>query len=392
MNIFSNLRLHLDTKFEALKTGQDKLRLGDQLTGRVLEVKGQGLALFDFTRMKAWAQVAFPVKKGEVIEVSVVEKGPQLKLKLLDPSRKAASYASRVFAISEFPAEKTLKSLQSEIKKIMATQGRMLELPTMPRHVQTSIVRIASHFQQLNMGEKVSELSSQLRSYIENSGAFFEKKIENAIGKLQPADREISSKDLHQSSEIKDIIKNDLKPNLFILKYFFDKNEMKSAGENENHLKNLKPLINRILEDLGLQQGKAIDAQQKQKAEGSQIITFALPLREENHSGKLRIYYAGKSKNGPKEGFKMSLLLQMEKIGDIRTDFFLLNKDLRITFYINDHKIKKIITAHADLIKKPLTEHFSHLMLDVVVSERKIEEFKIEHLMSENTSLLDLRV
>ena len=242
-----------------------------------------------------------------------------------------------------------------------------------------------------------------------------------------------------------------------ILKHFFDKNEMKFSGENENHLKNLKPLINRILEDLGLQQGKAIDAhQQKQsmdlemvysdpkkryheiftntkdnilnpfetkefetiksalakvqpevdtgqdtvgdaakktpKSETGQIITFALPLREENHSGKLRIYYARKSKNGPKEGFKMSLLLQMEKIGDIRTDFFLLNKDLKITFYINDHKIKKIITAHADLIKKPLTEHFSHLILDVVVSERKIEEFKIEHLISENTSLLDLRV
>ena len=90
MNIFSNLRLHLNTKFETLKTGQDKLHLGDRLTGRVLEVKGQGLALFDFTRMKAWAQVAFPVKKGEVIEVSVVEKGPQLKLKLLDPKPKSS--------------------------------------------------------------------------------------------------------------------------------------------------------------------------------------------------------------------------------------------------------------------------------------------------------------
>jgi hypothetical protein len=43
-------------------------------------------------------------------------------------------------------------------------------------------------------------------------------------------------------------------------------------------------------------------------------------------------------------------------------------------------------------MKTALADHFSHVVLDVVVSERKVENFDIEHLLTENASLIDLRV
>ena len=514
------------------------LKLGDNLTGRVLEVKGNGLALFDFNRMKAWAEVKFPVKEGDVLHVTVVEKGTQLKLKLLSSEQKIPSKASRMLSIAEFPTEKVMTKLKSAIKGIISSEGRMLQKKSIPRHIEVSVARIASHFESLNTGKNVSVLSSQLKSYVENSGVFFEKRIENAIGKLFQFDKEILSKNLHQFPEIKKIINTDLKPNLLILKAFFDGKEMKSLKKATTSLGEIRPLITRLIKDIGAQQNKAIVAkrkhgglreivypnpskryhaeqispketlgvisklvprlhsffrhsgtnvderiqhalaklsdtaemvstkravaisdtkettakettakdtlqndirphlkllkeffdnkeqtfkafgtkelesiklpidrllmemdtqqhkgdttQQGQKSEPWQTITYSLPLGKEDQIGKLKIYYSKKTKGESKEGFRVSLLLQMERIGDIRTDLSLMDKDLKITFFVNDHKIKTYINDHSDEIKKRLAGHFKSLMLEIVISEKKIKEFETEHMVSESTGALDV--
>ena len=653
MNIPSTFRLLFSTRFDGFFSEQEPFKLGDKLTGRVLEVKGNGLALFDFNRMKAWAEVKFPVKEGDVLHVRVVEKGTQLKLKLLSSEQKIPSNTNRILSITEFPTEKVLAELKSGLKRIISPEGRMREKTSIPRHIEVSITRIASHFEFLNTGKSVSELSSQLKLYVENSGAFFEKRIENAIEKLFQVDKKIFSKSLHQFPEIKEIINRDLKPNLLILKGFFDGKEMKSLKKATTSLGEIKPLINRLMEDIGAQQSKAIAAhqkqggarevvypnpsksihaerispkeilraisklvprlhaffqhsgtnvdekiqhavaklsdtaemvstkgavvildakeivardllqgdlkshlrllqdffdnkentfktfstkeletiklpldrllanfeflqnhaerispkeilraisklvprlhaffqhsgtnvdekiqhavaklsdtaemvstkgavvildakeivardllqgdlkshlrllqdffdnkeqtfkafgtkdheimktlldrllmemdtqqykgettQQRQKPEPLQVITYSLPLGEEDQSGKLKIYYSKRTKDASKEGFRMSLLLQMARIGHIRTDFSLMDKDLRITFFVNDHKIKTYINDHSDEIKKRLADHFNSLMLEVVISEKKIEEFETEHMISESTRLLDVR-
>jgi len=65
---------------------------------------------------------------------------------------------------------------------------------------------------------------------------------------------------------------------------------------------------------------------------------------------------------------------------------------LKIDFYLNDHKIKEMIQAHADSIETSLAKHFNRVLVKVVISERKVEEFDIEHLLTEHNSLIDLRV
>ena len=724
MNIPLTFRLLFSPRLGGIFSEQQPLKLGDNLTGKVLEVKGNGLVLFEFNRMKAWAEVKFPVKKGDVLHVTVVEKGAQLKLKLLHSDLKIPSNRSRMLSVTEFPPEKVLAKLRSEINKITNSEGRMLEKTSIPRHIEGSIKRIASHFKFLNMGKSVPELSLQLKSYVENSGIFFEKRIENAMGKLFQLDKEIFSKNPQPFPEIKEIIKRDLKPNLLILKAFFDGKEMESLKKDTTGLREIKPLIYGLIKDMDSQQNKAITAklnhgparevvyrnpskslhageinpreilhsiskllprlhaffqlsgtnderiqhamaklsdaagmispkdaaiisdakkttarntvqsqigphlkllkdfyenkeqsfkssgakeiqniklpldripaklsnaaemvptkdaattsdakettarntvqsqigphlkllkdffdnkeqsfkssgakeieniklpldrilakleilqnhtervspkeillstsklvprlhaffqqsganidekiqhamvklsetaemvptkdaaitpdakettvrdtvqnqigphlkllkeffdnkeqslrafgakeletiklsldrllmetdthqykgkntQQGQKSEPWQTIAYSLPLGEEDQSGKLKIYYSKRTKGASKKGFRMSLLLQMTRIGDIRADLSLMDRDLRITLFVNDHTIKTYIDDHSDDIKNRLADRFNHLMLEVVLSEKKIEEFETEQIISENAGVLNVIV
>ena len=626
------------------------------------------MTLFDFNRTKAWAHVSFPVKAGEMVKVSVMENRPRLKLKIVDQTRVAFSHANKSIPISTFPTENTIQKLQSEIGKIIGLESWKVQSKTLPMKISTGIEQLFSHFEQLDMGKKVSDLSFRLRSYIENSGIFFEKRIENKIQNLYHSHTEISTRDLQQNQSIKNIIKSDLKPCLLILKHFIHENERKPQKGSTNNLLHLKPLINRMLENIGFQQSKSHEIEQgqkvsaetvyldprkgahiniremekvapklrqflkteghnldknvhssilkvadtfestflrknaanpitrdlqqnqsikniiksdlkpcllilkhfihenerkpqkgstnnllhlkplinrmlenigfqqsksheieqgqkvsaetvyldprkgahiniremekvapklrqflkteghnldknvhssilkvadtfestflrknaanpiidettirnifkedmpqhlkkleeffnhraasvnpleskeledikkllsrvraeienqqvtgdvpkkAQKSETGQVITFTLPLPQEDGKGKLKVFYSKKRKSSTDDGFKMSLLLQMQNTGAVRTDFFLLDKQLKIDFYLNDHKIKEMIQAHADSIETSLAKHFNRVLVKVVISERKVEEFDIEHLLTEHNSLIDLRV
>jgi hypothetical protein len=528
MNIFSSLKLNFNPKYEPSAMVSNKIRPGDTLMGRVLKVKERGMVLFDFNRTKAWAHVTFPVKEGEMIEVSVMENRPRLKLKVVDPTRTVFSQTGKTIPFSTFPTENTIHKLQSEIGKTIGPEGGLLKSKTLPTKISAGIEQLFSHFQHLDMGKRVSDLSFRLRSFIENSGIFFEKRVEKEIQNLYRSHTEISTRDLQQNQKIRNIIKSDLKPCLLILKHFIHESELKPQKGSTDNLQHLKPLINRMLENIGFQQTKSLEIQQGQKVspdtvytdprkdahpdiremrkiapklhhflktqghnldkkvhfsilkvadtfelafpretalnpiidettrsnilkedmpqhlkkleeffkhqatsanpldpkeledikkllsrvraeienwqgtgdgpkkaqkpETGQVITFSLPLPQEDGKGKLKIFYSKKRKNSTDEGFKMSLLLQMQNIGDVRTDFFLLKKQLKIAFYLNDHRLEKIIQAHTDSIKTSLAEHFERVLVNVVISERKVEDFDIEHLLTENNSLIDLRV
>jgi hypothetical protein len=659
MKILSTLKSYMEPKSKPSSTVPNKIALGDTLTGRVLKVKTDGLALFDFNGTKAWSKVSFPVKEGAQIAVTVIENHPRIKLKLLDATPTASPRTGKNTPFLDFPAENTVRKLQLALGKILGPEEWTFKRTTLPQKIATGIEQLSAHFQQFNFGKGITELSSRLRSYMENSGIFFEKKIENEIQNLYRSHGEIPTRQLHQHPEIRNIIKSDLKPCLLILKHFIQENEQKSQKNGLDQVRDLKPLINRMLENIGFEQTKSarlpqardvnnpkmvyadprkgnealpvkteelaltisrltpklhqflkangvnmdekvhhsflkvinlfefifskessldpranektpspvlaedmpqhlkrvaeffrhqatasglldakdledikkslppargetavpdprkedvgapaetgkllptitrltpklhhllktdgvsmdekvhhsflkvinlfefisskesssdpranektpspvlaedmpqhlkrvaeffrhqaitnglLDAKdledikkslshvraeieswegagagtkRAQRPETGQVISFTLPLPEETGKGKLKVFYSKKSKRETDEGFRLSLLLEMKNTGPIRTDFFLLNRQLKITFYLSDHRIEKVILAHADSVRDALAEHFSSVMVDVAVSERKVENFDIEHLSAERTSLIDLRV
>ena len=317
IDIANLIRSMSSSELQRCSLEKDTLKVGDNLLGRVLEIKNSGKALIDFGRFRALARTQFPVREGAVIDVKVLEKGIPIRLGLNNPAQEISQQAKKMLSLIEFPSENILEKPQSETKKVLNRNNGIFKGRGGPIYVKDILARIAAHFGPINIGKNSSELSSQLKSYIENSGIFFEKKIENVI--------------------IKSFVKHD-------------------------------------------------------RLESAHALTYALPLEVSNQRAKLKIYYSKKNKGKSEEGFKVSLLLAMDKIGQIRTDFFLMDKDLNITFFVNECKIKEYVDDHSEEIVGSLRNHFKRLTLNVIISENEIEEFEIKDPGVVSAGIVDLRV
>ena len=367
---------------------KDALKVGDKLLGKVLKIKHSGKVLIDFGRFRALARTQFPVREGDVIDVKVLEKGTPIKLGLNIPAQEISQQAKKILRLIEFPSENALEKLQGETKKILNHDNGIFKGRTVPIYVKDILTKIAAHFGPMHMGKSSSKLSAQLKSYIENSGIFFEKKMEKVIIKSFEAHEKLSPKALGQSSEIRDIIKNDLKPNILILKDFLDRQALIYKILGTKNLETVKNTVEKLLTEMVAQQGDT--TVRHDRLESAHALTYALPLEESDQSAKLKVYYSKKKKGKSEAGFKVSLLLVMNKIGQIKTDFFLMNKDLNITFFVEDHKIKAYIDDHFEKITGALKNHFKRLTLNVIISEEEIEHFHLKDPEVLSDGILDL--
>ena len=71
-----------------------------------------------------------------------------------------------------------------------------------------------------------------------------------------------------------------------------------------------------------------------------QVMTFLLPLEEKDQNARIKFYYPKKHKDAAKNEFKVSLLLNMDRLGEIRTDLAQRGKELGITFFGKDESHK----------------------------------------------------
>jgi hypothetical protein len=117
-----------------------------------------------------------------------------------------------------------------------------------------------------------------------------------------------------------------------------------------------------------------------------------LPLKENRKKAQLKLYCPKKKQKGPRAGFKISLLLDMDRIGEVRTDFFLMKKDLSITFFVKDGISKMHFEKHFDEIRESLNPLFDYLVLKTVVSKKKINDFHHEDLDIGGDRQIDLRI
>jgi len=390
INISNLIKVMCGSELQRSSLGKDTLSVGDRLLGRVLEIKNGGNALIDFGRFRALARTQFPIREGDVINVKVLEKGIPIKLGLNNPAQEISQPAKKMLSQIQFPSENILEKLQSETKKVLDQTNGIFKGRAIPVYVRDILTRISTHFGQMNIGKNSPILGSQLKSYIENSGIFFEKKIENVIIKSFESNEKTSPKELRESPEIRNIIKNDLKPNILILKDFLDRNGLMLKILGTKNLESIRSTVERLLAEMGTQQGDT--TVRHDSRESAHTLTYALPLEKSNQRAKLKVFYSKKNKGKSEEEFKVSLLLAMDKIGQIRTDFFLMDKDLNITFFVNDRKIKEYLDDHSEKIVGSLRNHFKRLTLNVNISENEIEAFEMKDPGVMSAGIVDLRV
>jgi hypothetical protein len=82
----------------------------------------------------------------------------------------------------------------------------------------------------------------------------------------------------------------------------------------------------------------------------------------------------------------------MDKIGEVRTDFFLLKNDLAVTFFVNDDTRKVKFEKHLEEISVQLDPLFDSLIFKTVVSPKKIRDFHREDIDLGSDKQIDLRI
>ncbi len=387
MDISSFLKTIANPEIRRFFSSQDIVKIGDELTGKILDIKSDGRSLVDFGKFRALAEVSFPVSKSQVIHVKVAEIGEQIKLSLIDPETKKADMTKNLISKLEIVSDDEFKRLQSDIKTVLSRDAHFFKGEKLPPNIKNALLNIHSHFEPLNISSNISKLIPQLKSYIENSGIYFEKKLENAIENILSSFEKISVKQLSQFPEIRGILTQDLKPNLVILSKFFNSKEMMDQSSDKREIENIRGSIDRIINDIERQKNLAVN--RKESTDQTQVFTHTLNLNKDEQKAKLKIYYK-KKKGDLKKGIRLSLLLSMDRMGEIRTDFFNVKSDLSITFFVTNDKIKKIIEDNIEKIKEELSRIFGNLVINVIVSERKIAQFSSEDLAIPSSRMVDL--
>ncbi|MCK4984806.1 MAG: hypothetical protein KAS40_04775 [Desulfobacterales bacterium] len=390
MDISSLIKAIFDPQPNRSAWIQQIIKPGDVFRLKVIDVKDNHRALVDLGKFRALAEVKFPVKPGADFLVKVTGTEGQLRLQLIDPESRAVSSSKNVSSQLKILSFELFNRIQSDIRQ---TVHHILNRPDSqlpPEQISRALATLDAHFESIDLTRNMEKWLPLLKARVEDAGLFFEKKFADLIHQLADRPESDLTRELIRSPETKKILTQDLKPILFMLKEYLETQDPVSKFLNTRNLSNFKGSIDMLLADIFNQQTRA--AHKLELPDPYHVFSFTLPIKEDQQKAKLKFYYPKKNKNGSKAGFKISLLLDMDKIGEVRADFFLIKKELSITFFVNDNSHKIKFEEHLDEIDDRLAPFFDYLILKTVVSAKKIQDFQREDLDIGSDKQIDLRI
>ena len=388
MDITAQITVSIKPELSESLLNVNSFKPGSTLKLKILELRGDR-ALIDFGKFRATADIKVPVTLGEELRVKVLESGRQLKMSVIGPEQKIPLGTDSAPASLEDPMSHSLKKAQTDLKLVLNQALESQTGKSLPQSISYILNGLNSNYEFFDLEKVVTKLIPQLKAYLENSGIFLEKYLEGLILKSLGSSESVTPKQLADLPDAKQILDHDLKANLMAMKFLMDDREALQKFFSPRALATLNNSINSLLSDIIHQQGRA--AGQLDSVEPFQIFSYVLPLKEDEQTARLKVYYQ-KKKSDADKGFRISLLLSLDRLGDLRTDFFLLDKDLAITFYVKEESVKAKIKKNFLELQKLLHGFFNQILLKVIVSEKKVADFDHEDRQVSGDSRVDLRV
>lgn len=396
---------------------------GEPLQGRVTGFQINGRHLVDFGKFKTFTKIDIPVRQGQIIPlvVSKSESGIALtvvgsplsshaenrlvssaetvltsqnhassarRATLSGPAASAGATpsAGKILAASH-PRGKTQPPTAGEMVLMRAQVQRILERGVQPveggsLRLSETMQKTLSNLQQAlipaaTTGDIVA-LVDRIKAFVEHSGLYFEKHLEQAIHSLRERQPSLPISELSRDPEIRELMVKDLKPNLLILKRFLDALQPDLKSSDRHMLEALRGVVERAVANIEQQQIMATE----KPVDPSLLQAFShlLVLLDTPRNARLNVYYPKKGKEGSAKHPRVALLLDMDRMGAIRADLWAVDKNLNVTFFVKDEKIKTAIDAERHRIGEVLDKTFDTVAVSVVISERKIIEFDDEAL------------
>ncbi len=407
----SPIQKQLPTDLSDLKSG---LKSNLTVTGRVIQADLDGKVLIDFGNFRAAAKIAIPVEKGQVLDFVLEKKGDQLAVKVILPDNREApvsnvsntsktalpsqiapqltevqTQASQAVRHFEILPDKVYKELLADIKTLLSKNTIQPEGQKFPPNIQHSLEKITTFFKPMPVGQDIFNQVSQLKSFVEDSGIFFEKKIEDVITQLARTSEKVSTGDIGTSTDIKHILSKDLKPNLLILKNYLSDPEVMDKIIDPKGLQRIQSSVEQLLSNVHQQQ--EVSTNRPNDPDMLQVFSYTLPFQDSEQKSRIKVYYP-KKKVGQKAGsHRVSLLLDMDRLGTVRADLVPVNKDLNITFFVKNEDTRQLIEANYDELTDALVTTFDHFYINAMVSDKKIERFDTEDFGPTSNRQIDIK-
>jgi len=389
MEIGPQITVSVNPAMHQAGLNMDMFKPGSILRLQVLELRGDR-ALVDFGTFKATADVKVPVTLGEKLLVRVQETGRQIKLNLLDSEQvKSLAADSAPRTEGHLPA-KDFKRLLTDLKPVLNQILASPDAAKLSSQILNIFGALNSRFDSLDLTANIAEIVSRLKAYLENSGLFYEKLLEKAIlNSSGNAEREA----VGQSTGLTDLemlAARDFKAGLLMLKDFSENDASLLKILDDKSVLTLHRAADALLADIEQQQGRAV--KRMDGTETFQVFHYTLPLKDDNQTARLKVFYQKLPRACKRNGFQISLLLSMDRLGDLRTDFNLLDKDLTVTFFVKDQPVKAVFQQHVWELQELLAPLFDQFSMRVLVSEKKIKDFDREYTQTSGDRRVDLRI
>ncbi len=389
MDITSQITVAVKPEFYKLKSPMGALEPGSTLKLKIIELNGNR-ALIDFGNFRTTADIKIPVTLGEELMVRVLEAGKQLKLGVITVDQKILVSPDMSGQRLESAPGENLNKAGNELSRIIAQAADLPGNKKNPSSIFNILASLNAYFEPFELKEIIAELLPRLKSHFENSGLFFEKSLERIISQVLADKDSGSPPNLADLSEVKAVFNRDLKPSLLLLQHFMEEKETLPKIFGPKTLALLKGAVDTLLSDINQQQGRAIS--QLDSSDPFQVFTFSLPLEEGNQAAKLQIFYEKKQSSESKKGFRISMLLSMDQLGDVRTDFLLLEKDLNINFYVTEPATMVKIQENYQELDDLLGDLFDQVHFSVKVSETRVKNFNRPDIQAAGSQKVDVRI
>ena len=320
MDISSLIQAIFDPQLNRSAWVQEVIKPGDVFHLKIIEVKDNHRALVDLGKFRAMAEIKFPVKAGADLLVKVTGTQGQLRLQLIDSESRAVTVSKNGFDQLKILSFELFDKIQSDIRK---TVGHILKFPQnhlLPEHISRALAILDAHFESIDLNRNMEKWLPLLKSRLEDAGLFFEKKLADIVRQLADLPQSDLARELTWSPKIKKLLTQDLKPILFRLKEYLGTPDSIFKTLDSKSLSSFKGTLDMLLADISNQHSRAIN--RHELSDPFQVFSFVLPLKEDQKKAQLKLYCPKKKQNGSQGGFKISLLLEMDRIGEIRSDFF----------------------------------------------------------------------
>lgn len=391
MDLVTIIKAILPVEPSRLKADKRSLKSGDHILGRVLKVHSNGRVTMDFSEFTALTEVPMKVRVGQTLPLEIVATGNPTKMRIVTSK---ASYLNKAqpFGTDRPPLAflpELVQRISHDLKVFESTLSHKNTVSVIPKKVQSAFKALSALFSGLDLKSDLKTLAEDIQTWIKNSGLFFEKKMATAILEAQ-SNGQIDADQERLQGKISTLIRSDVKSNSLLLLEFLNKIDPDGFHMDGDVKQRLLKALKEILTNI--EQQKNLAVKRFSTEEPLQIFHLALPFLGEEEVAGLKLYYPKRQSADFQSHPRISLLLDLERLGLVRSDFLMIQRDLSIAFYVSSSEIKAYFETKIESIRKVLEDLFDTVSLVIHVSEQKLKNFADFSMEQDHDHKVDLRI